>query len=81
MEAYRVTGSATYRARAVDAFGWFHGRNRWGLTVYDEDTGGCHDGIGRGGLNANEGAESTLAYWQARIALESVGLEAGATAS
>jgi hypothetical protein len=81
VEAYRITGSATYRRRAVDAFGWFHGRNRWGLTVYDEDTGGCHDGIGRGGLNANEGAESTLAYWQARIALESVGLEAGATAS
>ena len=81
VEAYRITGSATYRRRAVDAFGWFHGRNRWGLTVYDEDTGGCHDGLGHGRLNANEGAESTLAYWQARIALESVGLEAGATAS
>ena len=74
VEAFRVTGSPTYCQRARAAFAWFHGRNRWGLRLYDESTGGCHDGVGPDGLNPNEGAESTLAYLQAWLALESVGL-------
>jgi glycosyltransferase involved in cell wall biosynthesis len=76
VEAYRVTGSPVYRKRALDAYAWFHGRNRWGLAVYDEESGGCHDGVGPAGRNANEGAESTLAHLQARLALERVGLTA-----
>ncbi len=74
VEAFRVTGSATYCQRARNAFAWFHGRNRWRLSLYDEASGGCHDGVGPDGLNRNEGAESTLAYLQAWLALESVGL-------
>ncbi len=73
-EAFRVTGSTTYCERSRNAFAWFHGRNRWGLALYDEVSGGCHDGVGPGGLNANQGAESTLAYLQAWLALDSVGL-------
>ena len=46
VEAYRVTGSPPTASGAVDAFAWFHGRNRWGLAVYDEVSGGCHDGVG-----------------------------------
>lgn len=80
VEAYRVTGSPVYRKRALDAYAWFHGRNRWGLAVYDEETGGCHDGVGPAGLNANEGAESTLAHLQARLALERVGLTSAGSA-
>jgi hypothetical protein len=80
VEAYRVTGSPVYRKRALDAYAWFHGRNRWGLAVYDEETGGCHDGVGPAGLNANEGAESTLAHLQARLALERVGLMSAGSA-
>ena len=74
VEAFRVTGSPTYCQRARNAFAWFHGRNRWGLSLYDEASGGCRDGVGPDGLNPNEGAESTLAYLQAWLALESVGL-------
>ena len=74
VEAFRVTGSPTYCQRAKDAFAWFHGRNRWGLSLYDEATGACHDGVGPEGLSRNEGAESTLAYLQAWLALEAVGL-------
>ncbi len=74
VEAFRVTGSPTYCQRARNAFAWFHGRNRWGLSLYDEASGGCHDGVGPEGLNRNEGAESTLAYLQAWLALQSVGL-------
>jgi hypothetical protein len=43
------------------AFEWFLGRNDLGLPLYDYATGGCHDGLHPEGVNANEGAESTLA--------------------
>ena len=42
----------------------------------DYATGGCHDGIGAVELNENEGAESTLAYLQALLALDAAGLQA-----
>ena len=37
------------------------------------ETGGCHDGLVADGVNDNEGAESTLAFWQALIAVEQAG--------
>ena len=59
------------RARhAVRAFEWFLGRNRLQRSVYDFSTGGCHDGLGESDVNGNEGAESTLAYLQALLALD-----------
>ena len=44
--------------------------------VYDFATGGCHDGLGESDVNRNEGAESTLAYPQALLALDAAGLRA-----
>ena len=61
---------------AVRAFEWFLGRNRLRLAVYDFSTGGCHDGLGESAVNDNEGAESTLAYLQALLALDAAGLQA-----
>jgi hypothetical protein len=75
IEASAYTGRREYGHQAVRTFEWFLGRNNQGLPVYDFATGGCHDGLGPGGLNANEGAESTLAYLQALLALESAGLQ------
>ena len=46
-----------------------------GLPVYDFATGGCHDGLGPAGLSDNEGAESTLAFLQALLALDGAGLQ------
>jgi hypothetical protein len=60
----------------VHAFEWFFGRNRLGVPVYDFATGGCHDGLGAETLNDNEGAESTLAFLQALLALDAAGLQA-----
>jgi glycosyltransferase involved in cell wall biosynthesis len=74
VEAYRTTGQELYRDRALRALDWFHGRNRWGLSLVDPDSQGCHDGVGPHGLNANQGAESTLAYLQARLALAAAGI-------
>lgn len=59
--AYRVTGERRWREWMACAFEWFLGRNDLGLPLYDYGTGGCHDGLHPEGVNANEGAESTLA--------------------
>ena len=74
VEAYGATGEPRYARQAVRAFEWFLGRNHLGVAVYDAVSGGCHDGLGPDGLNANEGAESTLAYLQAVLALDGAGL-------
>jgi hypothetical protein len=75
IEATIYTGRREYARQAVRAFEWFLGRNNQGVPVYDFATGGCHDGLGPEGVNANEGAESTLAYLQALLALERAGLQ------
>ena len=74
LEAWRVTGQPCYRDAANVAFEWFLGRNRLGVPVYDAASGGGHDGLTTVGLNDNQGAESTLAFWQAALAMERAGL-------
>ena len=62
LSAYAVTGEIEHGVRAQCAFEWFLGRNRLGRALYDFATGGCRDGLGAETVNANEGAESTLAF-------------------
>jgi hypothetical protein len=42
--------------------------------MYDGSSGGCRDGLREHEYNPNEGAESTLAYYQALLALTGAGL-------
>jgi len=56
------TGQDRWVAEALRGFDWFHGRNDAGKSLYNHETGGCHDGLTREGLNKNQGAESCLAY-------------------
>jgi len=44
------------------AAGWFLGANDVGVALFDPDTGGGYDGLHAAGRNANQGAESTLAF-------------------
>jgi len=74
VEAWRVTGREFYADRARRAFGWFLGANRLGLPLYDAGSGGGRDGLREGDANQNQGAESTLAYYQALLALRSADL-------
>lgn len=74
-QALTVTGRPQYGEQAVRAFEWFLGRNRLGQPLYDFATGGCRDGLELDCVSENEGAESTLAYFQALLALEAVGLQ------
>ncbi|MBI5103834.1 MAG: glycosyltransferase family 4 protein [Solirubrobacterales bacterium] len=75
VEAFVATRDEAHARRAVRAFEWFLGRNRLQTSVYNFSTGGCHDGLGETHVNANEGAESTLAYLQALLALDAAGLQ------
>lgn len=70
LAAHALTGEAEWYRRAVGAFEWFLGRNAIGQPLYHPETGGCRDGLQPDRVNANEGAESTLSYLLARLALE-----------
>jgi hypothetical protein len=43
------------------AIGWFLGENDTKTELWDQESGGCCDGLGPDGANVNQGAESTLA--------------------
>jgi glycosyltransferase involved in cell wall biosynthesis len=60
--AYLVTGDHRYLGRMRQAFAWFLGANRLGLSVYDAATAGCRDGLGATAPNLNQGAESTVSF-------------------
>ncbi|OQP68585.1 glycosyltransferase [Niastella populi] len=62
-QAYRLTGDPIYLSRMYKSYRWFLGDNDKGLSLYDFSTGGCADGLHSEGINLNQGAESTLAYW------------------
>jgi hypothetical protein len=62
LAAASVTGDEAWARDAERAFDWFTGRNDLGRPICNPESGGCHDGLMEGGLNRNEGAESTLAY-------------------
>ena len=60
--AYRVTGDPRWAARVALARSWFDGNNDVGVNVGDPATGAGYDGLEPTGVNANQGAESTLAF-------------------
>jgi len=70
--AYDATEDLSWIREARRAFEWFLGRNDVGLLVYDESTGGCHDGLHLDRLNQNEGGESTLAFLLALTEMQAV---------
>lgn len=62
LEAFRVTADLYWSGEARRAFEWFLGGNDLGLPIYDSATGGCGDGLHSDRVNANQGAESSLAF-------------------
>ena len=69
VEAARITGDSVWTDHARTILGWFTGNNELGVSLIDPDTGGCCDGLHTGGLNMNQGAESTLAWVIAGLTL------------
>jgi len=85
LTALRITSDARWQREAERAFEWFLGRNDLGLPLCDLRTGACHDGLCADQVNANEGAESTLAYLLAlaemRLAVQTSVLSGGTDTS
>jgi uncharacterized protein YyaL (SSP411 family) len=77
VDGYYVTGNKVYLEVANKAFNWFLGKNSQGKVMYNEDTGGCYDGLDENSVNYNQGGESSISYLLARIRLEEVNLGIG----
>lgn len=60
----------TYSEKIDIAFNWFLGKNHLNKIIYNPCTGGCFDGLEEDYINLNQGAESTVSYLMARLAIE-----------
>jgi len=67
---YEVFNEARYRDKMETAFNWFLGQNHLDQIIYNPCTGGCYDGLEETHVNMNQGAESTVSYLMARLAIE-----------
>jgi len=72
LDAQQISGDERWLVEARRAFDWFLGRNDLRLPLYDSSTGGCCDGLEVDRVNQNQGAESTLAFMLALLALRRV---------
>jgi glycosyltransferase involved in cell wall biosynthesis len=68
---YKVFGDREYLLRLEASFNWFLGQNHLRRMIYNKYTGGCWDGLEKEHVNLNQGAESTVSYLLARLAVES----------
>lgn len=68
---YKVYEQTEYKNKMQFAFDWFMGKNHLHRIIYNPKTGGCHDGLEEDHVNLNQGAESTVSYLLARLAMES----------
>ncbi len=67
---YDVFQEEEYRQKMHIAFNWFLGANHAQQIIYNPCTGGCCDGLEEHGVNLNQGAESTVSYLMAKLAVE-----------
>jgi hypothetical protein len=67
--ALEATGEKRFGELMELGYGWFLGANDLGMAVAVPGDGGCHDGLEADGVNANQGAESTLMWLLALEAL------------
>ncbi|NLA27871.1 MAG: glycosyltransferase, partial [Firmicutes bacterium] len=59
-QAYLATGEPRWQIAMDWSFNWFFGNNDVRQPLYDFSSGGCFDGLMPGGVNLNQGGESTL---------------------
>ncbi len=67
--AHDATGDRRYLTRMRESFDWFVGANRLGVSLYDDSTSGCRDGLGILEVNRNQGAESVVSFLSALLAI------------
>jgi glycosyltransferase involved in cell wall biosynthesis len=69
IEAFNCTRDEEWIAYAYRCLNWYQGENDLGVTLCDYATGGCRDGLEAQGANENQGAESTLCWLMAVLAV------------
>lgn len=62
LEYYQITQNKKILGYAKKCFKWYGGQNSKGLSLLDEKTGACYDGLNENGLNLNQGSESVVSY-------------------
>jgi hypothetical protein len=67
--AYDATEEERFLRLQRKAFDWFLGQNDLHTPLYDFKTTGCYDGLMAGGVNLNQGAESTLSFLLSLLAI------------
>lgn len=70
--AKKITGSSEYDKYLNLSWGWFFGKNSLNMSLYDNETGGCFDGITRYGVNENEGSESLISLLGSYIIINNI---------
>jgi glycosyltransferase involved in cell wall biosynthesis len=71
IEAFNYTRDEEWIAYAYRCLNWYQGENDLGVPLCDYATGGCRDGLEAQGANENQGAESTLCWLMALLAVYS----------
>ncbi len=67
---YDTFGDKDYLKKMSNAFDWYLGKNHLHKIIYNPCTGGCFDGLEEYHVNLNQGAESSVSYLMARLAME-----------
>lgn len=62
MDYYEMIKDIQYFDLASKCFNWYTGQNSKGLSLIDQETGACYDGLTENGLNYNQGSESVISY-------------------
>ena len=60
--AYVATSDGTWLSEMRRCFYWYLGQNDAGISLIEFKTHGCYDGLVRGGVNQNFGAESCVSW-------------------
>jgi glycosyltransferase involved in cell wall biosynthesis len=71
IEAFNCTRDEEWISYAYRCLNWYQGKNDLGVKLCDYATGGCRDGLGTQSANENQGAESTLCWLMALLAIYS----------
>lgn len=67
LDYYEITKDTTQLDNAVKCYCWYSGQNSKELSLIDEQTGACYDGLNENGLNYNQGSESIISYGMAFV--------------
>ena len=69
IEAFNITRDEEWITYAYRCLNWYQGDNELRIPLYDYATGGCRDGLQAQSANENQGAESTLCWLMALLAI------------